>query len=202
MTLLVCLCGSRLTPRIGGVRGGDTFNQELTALLDSLRKVLDRLEDLRSGRSVFAGLANQPVSPEAFDDLVSRLENVERVLARRLHSGRGRPWQSPTRKPRAKGRDQLVIAVEQRTGLTARKATEVVTKFWKLMAQIIRRGENVETQLGVFKARSGKRTPQKRTRWGKEQTLYRHERRIFLQPSETILADTEVQLQRRNLCPT
>ena len=43
------------------------------ALLASLRKFLDRLEALRSGRSgrsVLAGLNDQPVSPEAFDDLV------------------------------------------------------------------------------------------------------------------------------------
>src|ERR1017187_2129218 len=31
MTSLVCLCGSPLAPRIGGVRGGHTFNTELTA---------------------------------------------------------------------------------------------------------------------------------------------------------------------------
>src|SRR5580700_7426440 len=48
MTLLVCLCGSPLAPEISGVLGN--FNTELLALLASLRKVLDRLEDLRSGR--------------------------------------------------------------------------------------------------------------------------------------------------------
>jgi hypothetical protein len=32
---------------------------------------------------------------------------VEKVLARRMRSGPGRPWQSPKRKPLAKGRDQL-----------------------------------------------------------------------------------------------
>ena len=37
--MLVCLCGSALTPQIGGVRGGAII-KELTALLASLRKVL------------------------------------------------------------------------------------------------------------------------------------------------------------------
>src|ERR1035438_1183515 len=123
MTLLVCLCGSPLTPRIGGVRGGDTFNRELVALLASLRKVLDRLEDIRSDRSILAGLAGQPASPEAFDALATRLENVERVLAQRMRRpGRGRPWRLPKRKPLAKGRDQLVIAVEQRAAVKGRQA--------------------------------------------------------------------------------
>jgi hypothetical protein len=49
-----------------------------------LRKVLDRLEDIRSDRSILAGLAGQPASPEAFDALATRLENVERVLAQRI----------------------------------------------------------------------------------------------------------------------
>jgi hypothetical protein len=75
MTLLVCLCGSPLTPRIGGVRGGTSFDEQ-TALLASLRKVLDRLEDLRTGRSVLAGLADQPASRETYDALATRLENV------------------------------------------------------------------------------------------------------------------------------
>ena len=66
MTLLVCLCGSPLTPDVGGLRGGPTFNSELVALLASLRKVLDRLEDLHRGRSVLAALAYQPASHEAY----------------------------------------------------------------------------------------------------------------------------------------
>jgi hypothetical protein len=118
---------------------------ELLALLASLRKVLDRLEHLRTGPSVLAGLADQPASPEAFAALDSRLQNVERVLARRLRSGRGRPWRSPKRTPRAKGRDQLAIAVEQRAGLTARQAKKAVTGFWNVITQAIRCGEVVET---------------------------------------------------------
>jgi hypothetical protein len=200
MTLLVCLCGSPLAPRIGGVRGG-TFNTELIALLASLPKVLDRLEDLRTGRSVFAGLADQPASPEAFAALVARLQNVEKVLARRLRSGRGRPWRSPKRKPRAKGRDQLVIAVEQRAGLTARKAKRVVTQFWTLMGRLIHRGEIVETPLGIFQTRSEERAQQTRTRWGKEQTLYRQERRIVFRPSIAFPADAELPASKEDSVP-
>src|ERR1035438_965534 len=203
MTLLVCLCGSPLTPRIGGVRGGDTFNRELTALLDSLRKVLDRLEDIRSDRSVLAGLAGQPASPEAFAALVSRSENVERVLAQRIRRrpGRGRHWRSPKRKPRAKGRDQLVLAVEQRAGLTARKAREVVNQFWNIITRAIWRGENVETPLGVFKARSGTRTQQTRTRWGRQQTLYRQERRIAFRPSIAFPVISETPASKEDSVP-
>jgi len=199
MTLLVCLCGSPLAPQISGAIGN--FNTELVALLDSLRKVLDRLEDLRSGRSVFAGLANQPISPEAYAALATRLQNVEKVLARRLRSGRGRHWRSPQRKPRAKGRDQLVIAVEQRSGLTARKAKHVVTEFFNVITRALRRGENVETPLGILKARSGARTPQTRTRWGKEQTIYRDERRIFLQSSIWFPVISETSGPKENSVP-
>ena len=190
MTLLVCLCGSPLTPRIGGVRGGDTFNQELTALLDSLRKVLDRIEDIRTGRSVLAGLAAQPASPEAFAALVTRLQNVEKVLARRMHSGRGRHWRSPRRKPRAKGRDQLVIAVEQRAGLTARQAKHVVTEFFNVITRALRRGENVETPLGTFKTVSGP-APKQLERLGKDVTVYRRPRRIVFRPRVGLLDYTE-----------
>jgi nucleoid DNA-binding protein len=199
MTLLVCLCGSPLAPDVGGLSGKSFFN-ELLALRASLRKVLDRLEDIRSDRSVLAGLAGQPASPEAFAALVSRLENVERVLARRLHSGRGRPWQSPTRKPRAKGRDQLVIAVQQRAGLTARKARSAVTAFWNIITRTIWRGEIVETPWGTFKARSGPE-PKKLKRLGKDVTVYRRERRIVFQPSETILADSEVPASKEDSVP-
>jgi nucleoid DNA-binding protein len=199
MTLLVCLCGSPLTPRIGGVRGGTSFD-ELTALLDSLRKVLDRLEDLRSGRTVFAGLANQPISPEAYAALATRLQNVEQALARRLHSGRGRHWRSPQRKPRAKGRDQLVIAVEQRAGLTARRAKKVVTEFWKLMARLIYRGEVVKTPLGTFKAVSGPK-PKQRKRLGREVTLYRRERRIVFRRSVEFLDVPQISVSKENSVP-
>ena len=61
MTLLV-VCGSPLAPRIGGVRG-ETFTQELTALLASLRKVLDRIEDIRSDRSYSPGLPVNRLPP-------------------------------------------------------------------------------------------------------------------------------------------
>ena len=186
MTLLVCLCGSPLPPQTGGVRGGYLFNSELVALLASLRNVLDRLEDLRSGRSILAGIADQPASPEASAALATRLQIVEKVLARRLRSGRGRPWRSPNRKPRAKGRDQLVIAVEQRAGLTARQAKRAVTGLWNIITRTIWRGEEVETPLGVFKARSGTRKQQTRTRWGKQQTVYRQERRIVFRPNPSI----------------
>jgi nucleoid DNA-binding protein len=184
MIVLVCLCGSPLAPKIGGAFGN--FNTERVALRTSLRQALDRLEDLRSARAVLGGLADQPASPEAFAALVSRLQNVERVLARRMRSGPGRPWQSPERKPLAKGRDQLVIAVEQRAGLTARQAKNVVDQFWKVITRALRRGEKVRTPLGAFQAVSGP-AAQKRTRWGKEQTLYRRERRIVFRPSRLVL---------------
>ena len=189
MTLLVCLCGSPLAPDIGGVRGGRAFNTELIALLASLQKAREGLEEARRGDSVLAALRSVPLaSPETFAPLATRLENVARRFARRMRSGPGRPWRSPKRMPRARGRDQLVLAVEQRVGLTARKAREVVDQFWRLMARVIRRGEVVETPLGVFQAVAAP-APQKRERWGKDQIVYRRPRRIVFRPRQKLLGD-------------
>jgi len=48
-----------------------------------------------------------------------------------MRSGPGRPWQLPTRQPASQGRDQLVLALEAKAGLTSRKAKAVVNAFWK-----------------------------------------------------------------------
>jgi nucleoid DNA-binding protein len=110
---------------------------------------------------------------------------VERAVGQRLRSGPGRPWRSPTRPPAAKGRDQLVLAVEQRAGLTFRRAQEVVREFWKVMQSAIRRGEKVHTPLGVFEVVPGP-TLQKRTRWQQEQIVYRRPRRVVFRPSQAL----------------
>jgi hypothetical protein len=110
----------------------------------------------------------------------------------------------PTRKPDAKGRDQLVLAVEEKAGLTSRRAKHVVTEFWELMKRLIRRGEIVETPVGVFQARSGPE-PQQRRHWGKRQTVYRRRpspelRAACNAPITKESSMTDVNLQRNQLC--
>lgn len=78
------------------------------------------------------------VKLEAVQELGKRLKQIERDVAKQMRPGRGRPWNSPDRPPAAQGRDALVVAL-QRRGLTFRKAQEVVTKFWNVLAEGLRR---------------------------------------------------------------
>ena len=104
-----------------------------------------------------------------------------------MRSGRGRPWRLPTREPDAKGRDVLVLALEEKAGLTSRKAKQVVSAFWKVMEACIRRAEVVETPVGVFRATCG---PQPRQQFvlGRQQLLlYRRLRKVAFRPSRQLL---------------
>ena len=76
-----------------------------------------------------------------------------------------------------------------------------MAEFFNAITRALCRGEEVETPLGVLKAVSGTRAPQTRTRWGKEQTLYRHEQRIDFRPSIWFPVISETSVPKENSVP-
>src|SRR5436305_6238598 len=126
MGLLICLCGSPLRSSIGGVRGGRTPNSEVSQFMNDCQRAKQLLREAHKGDSLLRAAARQLATLETWQALADRLRSVERELARRMRSGRGRPWSSPTRQPAAQGRDRLVLALEAKAGLTSRKAKSVV----------------------------------------------------------------------------
>jgi nucleoid DNA-binding protein len=182
-TLLVCLCGTPQSHVIGGETTPYPAKRRFMASSENGQECLKRRNDEGSLR---AAAAEQLTSPEALHALAARLKGLERTIGRRMRSGRGRPWRLPTREPDAKGRDVLVLALEEKAGLTSRKAKQVVYAFWKVMEACIRRGEVVETPMGVFRVTYG---PQPREQFGlgRQQLLYRRPRKIAFNPSPQLL---------------
>ena len=183
-TLLVCLCGTPQPHVIGGEITPSPSRQRFMASSENGQECLKRRNDEGSLR---AAAAEQLTSPEALNALAARLKGLERTIGRRMRSGRGRPWRLPTREPDAKGRDVLVLALEEKAGLTSRKAKQVVSAFWKVMEACIRRAEVVETPVGVFRATCG---PQPRQQFvlGRQQLLlYRRLRKVAFRPSRQLL---------------
>ena len=155
--------------------------------MDSLQRAQQRLQEAHDGASVLRAAAQQLAPLETWKALPDRLKSVERQVGRRMRSGRGRPWELPTRQPAAQGCDQLVLALEAKAGLTSRKAKAVVNAFWKVIQAALRRGEIVKTPLGVLQVVFGPK-PHKRQRWGKNQVLYRQRKKIVFRPGPDLLA--------------
>jgi nucleoid DNA-binding protein len=180
--LRVCLCGTPLTPETGGIRGGRTYDVEVSRLMASL----EQGQELRDGNSVLAVAAQHLALPEEWEVLSARLKTVERKVGQQMRSGPGRPWRLPTRMPDAKGRDQFVLALEK-AGLTSRKAKAAVSTIWKSMIAALRRGEVVETPLGTFRVARGPK-PRRRKRWGNQQVVNRRLWKIRFVPSPELRA--------------
>ena len=202
-TLLVCLCGTPQPHVIGGETTPYPAQRRFMASSENGQEYLKRCNDEGSLRTA---AAEQLASPEALNTLAARLKELARTIGRRMRSGRGRPWRLPTREPDAKGRDVLVLALEEKAGLTSRKAKQVVSAFWKVMEACIRRGEVVETPVGVFRVTSG---PQPREQFGWVGNNYCCTGASERSPSGPAgscwrLAMKQVQLRqfpRRTLCP-
>ena len=98
-----------------------------------------------------------------------RLKGLERKVGKHIRPGRGRSWEFPHRKPAARGRDQLVLEVEN-LGHTSREAKRIVNTLWKVAAEGLKRdGELQVSPLGVLKVE--RRSLQYRQRFGREQVL-------------------------------
>ncbi len=182
--LLVCLCGTPQAHLIGGETTPSPSRQRFMASSENGREYLKRCNDEGFLR---AATDEQLASPEALNALAARLKELARTIGRSMRSGPGRPWRLPTREPDAKGRDVLVLALEAKAGLTSRKAKQVVSSFWKVMETCIRRGEVVETPVGVFRITRGPQ-PRKQFGLGRQQLLYRLPKKVVFKPSPQLLA--------------
>ena len=105
--------------------------------------------------SVLRAAGQQLATLEAGKALADRLQNVERQVGRKIRSGADRPWQLPTRQPAAGAAISWCWRWKLRAGLTSRKAKAVVNAFWNMIPAALRRGETVETLLGVFRIARG-----------------------------------------------
>ena len=171
MTLGICLCGSPWTPLLGGVRWGRTPNQLVHNLMKSLEGALEANDD-----AALSAATEEWARQDAYAVLRRRVKVVERAIARRRRPGPGRPWALPKRPADARGRDQLVLAVEQR-GFTARQAKKAVAAFWKAMAKGVVEDKFLLTPIGVFTVERRQRL--RRQRFGHIQVLYRLPRIVF-----------------------
>lgn len=181
MTVGVCLCGTPLTPLIGGLRGGWTPNRELNRFLRALLADEEYVRE-NQGRT----------GPEAVQALERRITNLQRELGRRTRSrpGPGRYWGLPTRTAasgvnRTLTRDQLVLRLQEK-GLDFRDARKVLDAILNAMIQSLRGGGNVRVPpLGTFE---WKDRPQMRQRFrlGKNQTLFRQPRRVAFIPTTNL----------------
>ena len=191
-TMLVCLCGTPVLPKLEGIRGGRTVNVEL----DQFHQSLDRVQDVLASRH------REAVKQKALEDTVPRqsvavfhtaLAGVERTLGRmqaRITSKgkavRGRTWQVPRRQAPGKslGRDHLALELQKR-GFTFRQAGEVVDVIWESIKKALQRGEAVETPLGRFEVKE-RPEPRKRWRWGKLQRLYRQRKKVVFTAAKEV----------------
>ena len=190
-TMLVCLCGTPVLPKLEGIRGGRTVNVEL----DQFHQSLDRVQDVLASRH------REAVKQKALEDTVPRqsvavfhtaLAGVERTLGRmqaRITSKgkavRGRTWQVPRRQaPKSTGREYLALELQKR-GFTFRKARQVVDAIWESIKEALQRGEKVETPLGRFEVKERPK-PRKRWRWDKLQRLYRRRKEVVLTAAKEV----------------
>jgi len=157
--LLVCLCGTVVTPQLSGIRPPSDQDE-----IDRLSAALANVRNLRQAVAEAAALAEGAVGATA--TLISKITRLERsceLLRQRLLpiSTAVTPSRLPRRAAATNGVDVLVLEL-QRTGLLdfrqARQVVWTVRDFWKAA---LLKGEPVETPLGILSARktpSGRRS--------------------------------------------
>jgi len=191
MTVGVCLCGLPLEPLIGAERGG-TGGRELTEFLKALGKGRKWIQENQEGNAVVAAAKKRLATAEHLKILDKRLQTLQREVGRRqrLEPGPGRYWQSPTRQadsgsPGTLTLDRLALMLQERN-LSFRKAQEVVHVILSCMIRGLRRGEQVEVPpLGTFFLKDQPKQ-QRRQRFGRMQTLFRHPTKVAFRPSEPL----------------
>jgi hypothetical protein len=183
----VCLCGMPRSPELGGFRAGAT-RREIAGFMDNFQRTVVQLLTAEAAERLRAKLQSGLLTKGELHKVLAECETVEREVGRwlRLAAGNGskagRPWSMPKREAATSGRDQMVIALQQR-GFTLRKSRWLVRRFWDLMAELIASGAVVDTPVGEFKAVAA---PKKQVRWrfGKRQVLFAEPRRIKFRPHE------------------
>jgi nucleoid DNA-binding protein len=181
-TMLVCLCGTTVVPKLGGVRWGRTPNVEAAQFYQSLDLVQDALASRypEPVKLKAAEVAARRQSVQAFRTALARVEKaLGRLQARHPSTEKtaGQAWQLPRRQaPKLIGRDHLALELQKRT-LTFRKARQVVAAIWESIKDALKRGEDVETPLGQFHVVK-RPAPRTRFRLGQLQHLYRRRKKV------------------------
>jgi hypothetical protein len=170
LAVLGCLCGMPVRPNIGGVRGG-TAQQEIREFMDNFQSTTAQLPTHADVARLVGKIQSTLIEKEKVREVLAALAEAERQIARCLRWAEGkaaqpgRLWRLPKRPPATRGRDQMVVALQQR-GFKFRKARWLVRQFWKLIAELIRKGEVVEMPIGTLRAAESPKR-QVRLRFGK-----------------------------------
>jgi nucleoid DNA-binding protein len=155
---------------------------EASAWAESIHKAVGWLSERQhietwAGSAQFATVAERDGAATGLHCLEKQ---IGRLLARtdeKRDSTRGRTWSLPRRRPAEGSRDQWVVALQER-GFSFRQARKLVQVIWQVITDALRRGESVETPLGIFRVVSSPPL-QTRFRRGRLQTLFRNRRRIL-----------------------
>jgi nucleoid DNA-binding protein len=119
---------------------------------------------------------------------IARLQPaLGRLFTRKDADGkiRGGVWRTPKRRPASHGRDMLAVQLQKR-GLTFDEAHAAVTAIWDAIKEGLKRGESVETPLGLFKI--VRRTkPYPRWRLKRWQRMHKNPKRVVFIASPGLL---------------
>jgi nucleoid DNA-binding protein len=186
-TILVCLCGAPVPPRLGGGRGGWTPNLELSQFLKSLKRAQKVLDECRR-EEVKQQAAKPAARREQVQALDTALAKVEWTLGQ-LQAGNtaarkspGRTWRSPGPKVPRSGRAYLAWELQKR-GFTFREARRVVSAIFESIQEELQRGAVVETLFGQFRV-VGRPVPRTRWRLGRIEWLYRRRKKVVFKAAE------------------
>jgi nucleoid DNA-binding protein len=192
MWILVCLCGARQTPHIGGVRGGGTPNRLLSRFFDSLEPAQRRHEALAE-RSGIEQAAQESLAERAdLKEYAKEIRRLEKLLSRfrspQSADGKikGGMWRLPQREPASTGRDRLA-AEAQKCGASFDQARKAVNVVFAAMKRALASGEDVViSQLGRFTLR--RRTKEHyRVSQGKVQRMHRQPNRVVFEPDPDLI---------------
>lgn len=184
LSVLVCLCGTPARPNLGGLRGGRTPNVEISTFMNNFESTAAQMLTRETAESLLVEIQSGLMRSSQVQQVVAEVKAVERQIGRCLSwaDGKkpGRHWGMPQRSAATRGRDQMVLALQQQ-GFTFRESRRLVRQFWQLMARLLGRGEVVDTPIGTFQS---VRTPEPQVRWrfGRRQIVFSKRTRIRFQP--------------------
>jgi len=202
MTAAVCLCGMPLEPLVAGMRG-ETAGRERADFLESLKQGRQCIQENQEGHPVLAAAKEQLATLKDFQILEKRFKILQRELGRRqrLKPGKGRYWCQPERQADSGAggtltRDRLVVMLQKR-GLQFRTAREVVRTIFDVMTRKLRQEGKVSIKsLGSFFLKPQPQE-QRRTRFGRRQTLFRQRTKLAFKPSKALAMVLSTSLTRR-----
>lgn len=183
----VCLCGMAVWPNVGGVRGGRTAQREIHEFMNNFQRTTAQMPARGAAERLLAEIQSGLMTTSQKWQVLDELQAAERQIGRWLHwadgkgSKPGRHWGMPKRPAATNGRDQMVVALQQR-GFTFRKSRWLVRTFWDLMADLLGSGEVIDTPIGTFAAVASPKR-QVRRRFGRRQVLFARRKRIRFWPA-------------------